>query len=322
MTISRLVIPVIALAMYNLGCESRSRQSACIDGASVACSCADGSMGSQLCTAGSYGTCQCTPVRPAVCGDGVCESGETCTSCHDDCGDCPACNAAPSCTNADGVPTSPSHRADLDVGNGEAPDGGLSTVDSADCKAPQLRLRVASVQVTKGGGQIYCIVNADDGTKSEVAITTKTKDLGDGDSNFFDPGVGTFWGQKQRQTSTNTLTITYDCWKVGSDAWANVLMAMSNAAMQAGGIAGPYGWAFGAGAVAASAAAAAAAAASGDDHRFNVQQTIDRSQLLDLTNGRTWDVRQSGGCGLFCSWDWTITVESWGCADTRAPGPG
>src|SRR5687767_1785446 len=60
----------------------------------------------------------------AVCGDDVCSTGETCMSCHDDCGDCPACAAAPSCTDAVGVPSAPLHRYDLDVGTMTKADAG------------------------------------------------------------------------------------------------------------------------------------------------------------------------------------------------------
>jgi hypothetical protein len=83
-----------------------------------------------------------------------------------------------------------------------------------------------------------------------------------------------------------------------------------------------YGWAFGVGATAAAAAAAAAAANSGDKKVFSYTQTIDKAKLLELTNGRTWDIEQnSGDCNNWggCSWSWTLSVESWGCADLK-PG--
>jgi len=259
-----------------------------------------------------------TPLPPApICGDSICNNNETCLTCQQDCGPCPACAAAPSCTDSLGVPSSTNHRYDLDINAASTPDlGGASDGGPSgnDCGDAQLRLRIAKVSVSKGGGELYCIVSATDGAKSEVALTTKTKSLGDNDAHYFDPTVAVFWGQKDLSKTTDNLTITYDCFKVGSDAWAKALQALSDAAMKAGGIAGPYGWAFGAGSAAAAAAAAAAASASGDEHRFNAQQTIDRKTLLDLTNGRTWDVRQTGGCGVFCSFDWTVTVESWGCA--------
>ena len=65
---------------------------------------------------------------------------------------------------------------------------------------------------------------------------------------------------------------------------------LSAAAEAAGSLAGagPYGWAFGVGDVALQTVSAAIAAAQqqGDWHMFDVTQTIDRSWLLDLTNGR------------------------------------
>jgi hypothetical protein len=36
--------------------------------------------------------------------------------------------------------------------------------------------------------------------------------------------------------------------------------------------------------------------------------------MLDLTNGRTWALRESGWDGL-THWDWQVSVESWGCAN-------
>lgn len=72
-------------------------------------------------------------------------------------------------------------------------------------------------------------------------------------------------------------------------------------------------WAFGVAGIGASVAAAAAQAASGDKLKLNAQQTIDKSVLLDLTDGRYWTIEQSGG-GFLDSWDWQISSESWGCA--------
>jgi hypothetical protein len=253
------------------------------------------------------------------CGDALCNGDETCLTCQDDCGVCPSCKSAPSCTDSAGVPSNPSHRNDLDVGTGVQQDGGMSyAAPDPACKEAQLRLRVSKVLVSKGAGQVYCIVTASDGVNSEAAITTKSKQLNDGDTNYFDPTVGVFWGQKALEKTSTNLTVTYDCFMVGSDAWQKALDALSNASMAAGGIAGPYGWAFGAASAAAAAAAAAAGAASGDQHLLNIQQVIDRNGLLDLTNGRTWELRQNGSYNCpFCKWDWTLTVESWGCADVR-----
>jgi hypothetical protein len=201
-------------------------------------------------------------------------------------------------------------------------DGGVAPPPPADttCLDPKLRLRIARVLAHGGGGQIYCVVSATDGATSEAAITQKTKSLGDGESNYFDPSTAVYWGQKDLHPTTNNLTVTFNCFLVKSDQWAKVFKAMGDTATTLGGTATPFGWAFGVGAVAANAAAAGIMAGAGDDLRFNTQQTIDKSQLLDLTNGRTWSLRQGGDCGLFCSWDWEIFVESWGCADATTPG--
>ena len=306
--------------LSSVSCGS-NRGQACDEGTLKGCLCPDGTMSTQACVGGAYAACSCGG-GPAMCGNSICEKGETCLSCVDDCGACPACNAAPSCTDAVGVPANPSARDDLDIGE-PVPDGGVPApkFDASNCGDPQLRLRVASITASSGGGQLYCIVHASDGATSEFVLTTKTQDLGDNQTGFFDPTVGVFWGQQMLKPTTNNLTITYDCFHVGSDAWSKALMAASMAANQAGGIAGVYGWAFGAAAVAAAAAGAAVMATSGDDHRMNAQQTIDRQTLIDLTNGRKWRIHQSGGCGLFCNWNWTLTVEAWGCAKQKAPPP-
>jgi hypothetical protein len=78
------------------------------------------------------------------------------------------------------------------------------------------------------------------------------------------------------------------------------------------------------GSIAAAAAAAAAQADAQDKHLLNAQQTIGQQTLLDLTNGRTWTVEQNGHSAQLPAngyWDWTLTVESWGCAEVQPPKP-
>src|SRR3954471_11702052 len=71
---------------------------------------------------------------PPVCGDGSCNGSETCRSCPRDCGECPACSLAPSCTNALGIPSHPTTRYDLDQGvDADAgPEAGLPSTAGAD----------------------------------------------------------------------------------------------------------------------------------------------------------------------------------------------
>jgi hypothetical protein len=276
---------------------------------------------------------QTMPPSPSKCGDLICSQDESCTSCAQDCGPCPKCSAAPSCTDAAGVPASPLHRQDLDKGvDHPMPDmagsdmGPLMSMapppasSATDCGAAQLRVRLKSIMVTKHGGTLFCIATASDGVREEVVLTQPTKDMQEGgDTNYFDSMLTTFWGGKGVQETTNNLTMTINCYKAGNDAWSKALGALSDAAgMQNGG---PYGWAFGIGAAGAAAAAGAAKALEKDEHPLNQQQTLSREDLLDLTNGRTWDVRESGSCGFLCDYDWTVTLESWGCANSKTPNP-
>jgi hypothetical protein len=212
---------------------------------------------------------------------------------------------------------------DLDVGESidAGPDASVpyALPGTDGCQDAQLTMRISQITTYSRGGQIYCIVSSTDGVSSEAALTGKTKALSSGESYAFDPTSSVFWGQTGLHETSNDLTITYNCFLVVDDAaWAAALSALAGAAQQAGGIAGPYGWAFGAGAAAASAAAAAVNAASGDDLMLNGQQTIAKSELLDLTNGRTWKVRESGG-NFLSPWDWELDIESWGCAEATVP---
>jgi hypothetical protein len=307
--VSRLGLMALAGVGILMGCGA-SGSSTVFD--SPTCDggdCADGGASSNNAT-GTF------DAGPPVCGDGMCNGTETCRTCSRDCAECPKCDLAPSCSNALGIPAHPTPRHDLDEGIDNGPDGGTppNLAGAELCKDPELRLRVEKVTTYKGGGQIYCVIDASDGKTSEVAITQKTASLGDGKSHYFDPAFGTFWGQKTPHPTTNNLTVTYNCFVVKSDAWAKVFGAMGDAANKAGGVAGPYGWAFGIGEVAAGAAAAGIQAAAGDDLLFNAQQTIERQELIDLTNGRTWSIRKSGGSWI-SPWDWQIDVQSWGCAD-------
>jgi hypothetical protein len=183
--------------------------------------------------------------------------------------------------------------------------------------------------IHKGGGDAYCIVEANDGVTSEGAVTMKTGDMSDGDEFPFPVGQGTLWGQGLMECTSNNLTLTYYCFHVvDNSAWSAALKAFGDTAAAIGGSpagAGPYGWAFGLGGAAANATAAAITAAQKDENRIKVQQTIPVASLFDLTNGRTWSIRTKvkDGCGLFgCDrdYDWELTIQAWGCAD-RLPAP-
>jgi hypothetical protein len=327
---------------------------ACAPGETAPCACVDGRAGSKTCSAtGTYEGCSCTATPPppdaaaAVCGDRVCVSGETCKACPSDCGDCPKCNLAPSCSNGLALPSQPAMIAFDDLAKPMPPattDAGAPIVST--CEDAQLRLRIARLEVGHQAKEVwlptgtisgppqsyYCVVQASDGVvvsstpdagangTVEVALTKPTAQIPDYQGADFAPTDSIFWGQLGPRLTHNNLTITYSCFQQkdsGAASWTNVLNAAAGAA---GSLAssGPYGWAFGLGSIGLQVVAAAVGAAQnqGDWHMFDVTQTIDRSRLVDLTNGRRWSFTQSGGESAFhYPWKLSVVVESWGCAD-------
>ncbi len=341
------------------GLDGSTSAEACTPGSTASCACTSGATGTETCDAtGVFATCACAALPPvdaasppAVCGDNVCASDETCSACPTDCGQCPACGLAPSCSVGVALPSQPATIPyDSLSAPMTAPDGGAAAPSSSTCGGAQLRLRISRIEVAHQAQEIwlptgtlsgpsesyYCIVQASDGAivsgtgadastngTVEVALTTPTAQIPDYGGADFAASDSIFWGQSGPRLTQGNLTVTYSCFQQkasGSSTWATVLQAGANAA---GGLAsaGPYGWAFGLGSVGLSVAAAAAQAAEaqGDWHMFDVTQTIDASWFLELTNGRTWSFSQSGGNSAFHDpWGVTVHVESWGCANAIA----
>jgi hypothetical protein len=293
---------------------------------------------------------------PGVCGDNACSKDETCITCPTDCGQCPKCDAAPSCSKGSALPAQPKPLSfeelswPRDAADAGVPDGGFPSGN--DCSAAQLRLRISRLEVGHQAKQVwlptgtidgspqsyYCVVQASDGAiipasdagangTVEVALTKATASIPDHGGADFAPTDSIFWGQSGPRLTQNNLTVTYSCFQQkdpGSDSWSKVLAAAGAAAGSLAG-AGPYGWAFGLGDIALTTVAAAidASQMAGDWHIFDVTQTIDQSWLLELTNGHVWSFTRSGGEAAFkYPWSVTVYVESWGCADPRpAPAP-
>ncbi len=327
----------------------------CAIGDSRECSCPGIEAGTQICSADGWSECSCMSTGPAdagsdaaaVCGDNVCQSPENCVTCPADCGTCPACSASPSCTGASSVPSAPTALPTFDntdpsnasqtmytsgVGFGETP---LQT----GCSDPLLKMRVSQIQVHKNGApgddlELFCLVQADDGQSSQLMLTPDYMNLADGaPAILLSPSAGTFWGQAVNgvKLSQFNITVTYTCYMVTTPtALQSALGAIAGVAGAGAAIPGnPYGWAFGVGGAAAAAAAAAVAVGSGASPLLSVQQTIDSTALLKLTNGYTWAIEESGStkvdgdCDLFesCDWDWELDIEAWGCAAPTGQTP-
>ena len=283
---------------------------------------------------------------PPVCGDGFCEEdkGEDCVSCTTDCGECKPCDYAPSCSGAAAVPlsTSPLPSFDNDGASqciGEEPDAGVP-INKTNCVAPQLKLAIVDVRMVKSGNynlfgsdngaDTYCAITAQDKAIVSGVITPFMQAMHDGNDQPVAALSGTFWGAAlvpagsdagasstpAPQLSESNIQVQYQCVRVeGQSAFDKALGAIAGATGALAGVVPGYGWAFGLGSAGVS-AIAAAINGSGTYQRLNVVQTIAADTLLDLTNGKTWKIRQSGGNDG--DWEIELTVESWGCSNRKA----
>ncbi|MCC7537081.1 MAG: hypothetical protein IT379_12745 [Deltaproteobacteria bacterium] len=270
---------------------------------------------------------------PAVrCGDLTCARGEeTCETCPADCGECPTCDMAPTCTGALAVPTSAEPLAGCDNTMGEdertnyacGTDLGVAPGETT-CADPQLRIRVREIAIERGFFDIprnlYCVITAEDGTHSELLITPLREVAGNRNTTTLNLPLAEalFWGQGDLYRSISNLTITYAC-SLSSDVEATraALDAIADRAGDAAEHADGYGWVFGAAAVLGEIIGSSLGAVS-DDRILDVQQTIDAGALLEMTNGRQWEIREHrGNLDLSGASDLRLTLESWGCADVR-----
>jgi hypothetical protein len=356
--LSYVVIGGGLAAILAAGCGTGSTASfvgdsgaSCQAGTYRNCPCDAGNPGQQACgDGGAWEACSCTPSlkmdahkvgsdAAAMCGDGACNGKETCETCPDDCGNCPTCDVAPTCTGASSVPATSTPLPSFDNNMQSMYSSGVDAgVGASNCSDPLLKMRVSEIQIHKNGSsgklEMFCLVQADDGQSSELMITPQYPNLVDSNpAILLSPSAGTFWGEAVNgvKLSQFNITVTYQCFMVlQPDAFQNALNAIAGVAGSAAGIPGnPYGWAFGAGAAAAAAVAAASAAGTGASPLLSVQQTIDDNALLGLTNGETWIIEQTGStkldgdCGFFggCNWDWELDIEAWGCAGPRGTTP-
>ena len=269
---------------------------------------------------------------PARCGDLICsEDTEDCETCPGDCGECPTCDMAPTCTGALAVPTSTEPLMDC----GNTADGsdrtnyacgtGLGVAPSeTTCADPQLRLRIRQMQIQRGFFDIerslYCVITAEDGMHSELLVTPLRAVAGN--RNVTDINLplaeALFWGQGDLYRSISNLTITYSCYLTSNNEATQA--ALDDIAGRAGDVAehaDGYGWVFGTVAVLGEIIGSSLGAVS-DDRILDVQQTIDAGALLDMTNGRSFEIRnREGNLDLSGASDLRLSIESWGCADVR-----
>jgi hypothetical protein len=233
---------------------------------------------------------------------------------------------APGCTGATAVPTTTEPIEEFDNGERTNYSCGVGLgvpAGETDCADPQLRLRIREAQIQRGffdvPRQLYCIVSAEDGIHSELMVTPLRRVAGNRMTTNLNLRLseGLFWGQGDLYRSISNVTITYTCF-LSSDAARTmaVLEEISDRAGDAAEHADGYGWVFGATSVIGGLIGSSLAGIP-DTRVLDVQQTIDAGALLDLTNGRQWNITSEEGNLDLSGHEMRLTVESWGCADVR-----
>lgn len=268
------------------------------------------------------------------CGDLICSSGaEDCETCPLDCNECPTCDMAPTCTGALAVPTSTEPLAGCGNYAGDeqrvnyacGTDLGVAPGETT-CADPQLRIRIRQITIDRGNTDVprnlFCVIRAEDGTHSELLLTPPREVGGWGAETTLNlsPTESLLWGQGDLYRSIANVTITYACYLTSDAAGAQAIL--DDIADRAGEVsehADGYGWVFGTVSVLGTIIGSSLSAVS-DDLILDVQQTIDAGALLEMTNGRSWEIRDRRGNFLIHgASDLRLTMESWGCADVRTP---
>jgi hypothetical protein len=239
---------------------------------------------------------------------------------------------APTCTGALAVPTTSTALASF---NNTTPQGDQRTNYSCGtdlgvppsqttCADPKLRIRLKELKISRGwfdiASNIYCAITAEDGQHSELILTSPRSVAGNQNTTTinFRPSEAVVWGQGDLYRSISNITLTYSCYiSTNAGAASEVLNSIATRAGMAAAHADGYGWVFGAVSVLGGIIGSSLSTVQ-DDQVLDVQQVIDAGALLTLTNGRTWQIRKRKGDQVQVgTYDLTLTMESWGCADVR-----
>lgn len=351
------------LGFLVLGCgasgisDTSGTSDACLPGDTRPCDCDGGTPGTETCSETGWGACVCAPEKdaptfeddggiveddgPAVCGDYRCDTkkGETCEDCPMDCGKCPECDLAPTCSGAFSAPPTFERLQEFDnnlqtsFSCGE--DMGVPPEETT-CSAPRLKMQIAQIRVHRNGLastagnelDLFCMIEATDGSGGELILTPKFSKVGDNEVINLSGESGVFWGQDVGKVKLSQfhITITYNCYRDnGKGVIEDVLDAVAGVGKDVASVPGnPYGWAFGLGSAAA-AAASAAINNAGVKTILSVKQSIHQDALLLLASGKTWNIRDQGRLseGWFSDEesDIELVVNAWGCSTPRPLPP-
>lgn len=191
---------------------------------------------------------------------------------------------------------------------------------TAVCDNPRLRIRVATITVNEdyddvADDVVYCVITTEAETTSELHLLPPTRELDEADTHEYGVTAGIIWGaDNQLAPPGGNMHITYDCFESDTgDGFNQLAEAAAELVEGVDGIPIPGlddGWVVPGEAVAS--LLMSLLALDTDDHLLNAQQTVDEGMLLELTQGRYWNLRRSDSGSLW-AWDWTLRLEAWGC---------
>lgn len=196
--------------------------------------------------------------------------------------------------------------------------------DTTSTCSPALTIRLAKILVTEedddfANDEVYCSISAATKTAAEQLITPKTRALDEGKSQTFTGVEAVIWGKDGPRESDGDMTLSYDCYETdAANGYAEFVQKAAENVRKLGPKILPKG-AQGYVAKGADIAEALAKilptilALDNDDHLFVARQVIPASKGMELAKGATWGIRKKGK-NLNSDWDWTLTMEAWGCA--------
>jgi hypothetical protein len=190
-----------------------------------------------------------------------------------------------------------------------------------DACSPSLKIRLGKITVTEedddvANDEVYCSISATAKDVQELRITPKTRPLDEGESQSFTGDESVVFGQGAARAPGGDITMKYDCFETDSAAgYAAFIKAAADAAKKYGTkvVSADNAGYVSTGADLVSAFLPQILALDSDDHLFVASQTIPVAKQMELAKGASWTLRKSG-THLWSDWDWTLTMEAWGCA--------
>lgn len=206
----------------------------------------------------------------------------------------------------------------------EAITTGRYALDTSGCGDMALRLHLDGVTVIErddnvANDRVYCVVQAEDESGTEVLETNVTVPLDAGSFSRFDNSV--FFGAEAPRDPGRQLRVRYDCWEYDNAEDYQRFREATEAIRRLGKLVG--------GSVYAKAQTIAeiidlvidiAAIFDGDDHLFQAEETLTRQAVWGwIVDSERVLVR--GGTNNTSDWSWQLHLRSDGCAGMLAVPP-